>query len=91
MFDLINVAVTLNKLTFMLYKQVLRQLGADNLDAEDEDHETAVMVASYNGDIRSVKALHLIKADLNARTKAGTAIHRAVEAGYQDVLKVTCR
>ena len=69
----------------------MHQLGAENLDAVCEDGETAVMAASYNGDIESVKVLHAIKADLNVRTQAGTAIHRAVDCGNPEMLKVARR
>ena len=69
----------------------MHQLGAGNLDALCEDDETAVMAASYNGDIESVEALHAMKADLNVRTQAGTAIHRAVDVGDTEMLKVARR
>ena len=69
----------------------MHQLGAENLDALCEDDETAVMAASYNGDIESVKALHAMKADLDVCTKAGTAIHRAVDGGHPEMLKVARR
>ena len=69
----------------------MHQLGADNLDALCQDDETAVMAASYNGDIESVEALHAMKADLNVRSSAGTAIHRAVDGGFPDMIKVARR
>jgi len=67
--------------------KTLHALGATNLDAIDEDDETAVMRASYKGDIESVKALHAIKADLNLCTKAGTAMHRAVDGCKVEMIK----
>ena len=74
-----------------LSQQTLHELGANNLDAVDEDDETAVMRASYKGDIESVEALHSIKADLNVCTTAGTAMHRAVDGGKVGMIKVLPR
>ena len=63
-------------------------LGANNVDAVDEDGDTAAMVASYKGDIESVKVLHEIKADLSVCGSFGTVMHRAVDAGHPEMLKV---
>ena len=61
------------------------------MNAVNPDGDTAAMVASYMGDIESVDVLHELKADLNVRTKAGTAIYRAALAGQTKMLKVISR
>ena len=73
-----------------LSQQLLHALGGSKkMNAVDKDGITAVMEACRLGDIKSVRALHGIKADLNVCTKAGTAMHRAALAGQTDMLKVT--
>ena len=69
-------------------QQILHQLGANNLDAQDEDGHTALMVATTAGNVESVKVLVAIKADINVCTKAGTVMHDAVEGGHRELLKV---
>ena len=72
-------------------QQILHDLGATNLDAEDEDGHTAMMIASTAGNIGSLKVLLAIKANLNICTRAGTVMHHAVEGGHPKLLKVTLR
>ena len=60
-----------------------------NLDAMDEDGDTALAVASGDGNIGMVKLLHEAKADLNVRGWLGTALHGAVAKGHTQMLKVT--
>ena len=72
-------------------QQILHKLGANNLDAIDGDEETALMAASHKGDVESVKALYEMKADVNICTKAGTAMHRAVDGGHVAMIKVLPR
>ena len=59
------------------------------MDAMDEDGDTALAVASGDGNIGMVKLLHEAKADLNVCGRYGTALHRAVKNGHTEVLKVT--
>ena len=65
------------------------ELGADNLDAMDEDGQTVLLGASQKGDIESIKMLHEIKADLNLCGEGGTAMHHAAFANQTETLKVT--
>ena len=66
-------------------------MGAVNVDAVDEDGDTALMLASLGGHLDSVKYLYEIKADVNIRGKFGTAMHRAALGGHTEILKVTLR
>ena len=63
-------------------------LGVGNLDAMDEDGETAVILASVKHNIEMVKLLHEAKADLNACGRYGTALHCAVDHDHTEILKV---
>ena len=72
-------------------QQFLHELGAKNVNAVNPDGDTALMVASYMGDIECVDVLHELKANLNVCTKAGTAIYRAALAGKTRMLKVIPR
>ena len=69
--------------------QTLHELGAD-VDAMDENGYTAMMGASFKGDIDMVKLLHQLKADLDVCSQAGIAMHLAVEGGHVDMIKVSC-
>ena len=70
----------------------MHDLGAGNVDAVTEDGLTALMMASQQGHVDSVKYLHEIEADLRICSgKAGTAMHRAAYNGHTDILKVTLR
>ena len=66
-------------------------MGAVNVDAVDEDGDTALMLASRWGKTDTVQYLHEIKADVNIRGKFGTAMHRAARGGHTETLKVTLR
>ena len=62
------------------------------MDAVDEDGFTALMIASQEGHLDSVKYLLEIKADINiCSSKFGTAMHRAACNGHPEILKVTLR
>ena len=69
-------------------QQELIGLGAGNLDALDNDGETALILASRERNMEMVKFLHEAKADLNAYGRYGTALHRAVKNGHTEMLKV---
>ena len=70
----------------------MHDLGAANVDAVDENGCTALMAASANGHVNSVKYLHEMKADLHVCSgKCGTAIHSAALTGHTEILKVTLR
>ena len=69
-------------------QQELIGLGAGNLDALDNDGETALILASRERNMEMVKFLHEAKADLNAYGRYGTALHRAVQNGHTEMLKV---
>ena len=64
------------------------ELGAVNLDALDKDGETALILASANGNIEMVTLLHEANADLNACGRYGTALHCAVDYDHTEMLKV---
>ena len=67
----------------------MHDLGAANVDAVNEDGCTALMYASANGHVDSVKYLHEMKADLHiCSRKFGTAMHRAALTGHTEILKV---
>ena len=66
-------------------------MGAANVDAVDEDGETALMLASLGGHLDSVQYLYERKADVNVCGKFGTAMHRAASGGHTEILKVTLR
>ena len=67
-------------------------MGAANVDAVDEDGDTALMLAIENGHVDSVQYLYKIKADLSICSgKFGTAMHRAASGGHTEILKVTLR
>ena len=70
-------------------QQTLHELGADCLDAVDKHDTTALMVASREGHVESVKLLHAMKADVNICGELGTAMHWAVVGGHTEMLKVT--
>ena len=67
---------------------MLIELGAGNLDALNGDGDTALVLASVKGNIEMVKLLHEAKADLNTCGHYGTALHRAVQNGRTEMLKV---
>ena len=65
-------------------------MGAVNVDAVDEDGDTALMLASYMGRLDSVQYLYAIKADLSICSPyEGTAMHHAARRGHTQILKVT--
>ena len=65
-------------------------MGAVNVDAVDEDGNTALLLAGLNGHLGSAKYLYEIKADLSICSgKFGTAMHRAAVSGHTEILKVT--
>ena len=66
-------------------------MGAVNVDAVDEDGDTALMLASRSGKTDSVQYLYEIKADVNICGKFGTAMHGAASGGHTEILKVTLR
>ena len=74
-----------------IVQQILHDLGAENLDAVDEDGQTVLIAASQNGDIDSVIALNEIKADLNLCCIGGTAMHHAAFADQTETLEVKRR
>ena len=69
-------------------RQDLIEMGTD-LDAVDEDGDTALMVASAKGNVEMVKLLHEAKTDLSVCGRYGTALHHAVINDHTEVLKVT--
>ena len=70
---------------------MLHDMGAANVDAVDENGDTALMVACMEGHVDSMKYLCVIKADLSVRGKFGTALNRAASGGHTEILKVTLR
>ena len=84
---LMNVAI-LRSCNINVVQQALHELGAENVDAVDKNDCTALMIASQNGHIESVKYLHEIKADLKVCGAFGTAMHRAALGGHTEMLKV---
>ena len=72
-------------------EQVLHDLGVD-LDVQNNNGQTAVLLAIAMSDVESVKLLHEMKADLTVRDKDGsTAVHIAALSGHTEVLKVMSR
>lgn len=69
--------------------QTLLKLGADNLNAVDKNGNTAMMSASFKGNMEIVKLLHGAKANLNQCSQAGTVMHSAAEGGHMTMLEVT--
>ena len=62
------------------------------MDAVDGDNCTALMVASEEGQLVSVRYLLEIKSDVNfCSGEFGTAMHRAAYGGHTEILKVTLR
>ena len=62
------------------------------MDAVDEDNFTALMTASQEGHLDSVRYLLEIKADVNICSgEFGTAMHCAAKNGHAEILKVTLR
>ena len=66
-------------------------MGTGNVDAVNENGDTALMRASLYGHLDSVKYLCEIKADVNICGKSGTAMHRAASGGHFEILKVIGR
>ena len=66
-------------------------MGAANVDAVNEYDETALVLASENGHLDSVRYLYEIKADVNICGIFGTAMHCAASDGHTEILKVTLR
>ena len=67
-------------------------MGGADADAVDEENFTALMWASQEGHLDSVRYLLEIKADVNICSgKFGTAMHRAASGGHTEILKVTLR
>ena len=89
--DLRLTKPTLLLTNMIIVHQVLHELGATNVDAVDSDCDTACMAASYKGDAGSLKVLHEIRADLDVCGSFGTALHRAVDAGHCEMIKVMLR
>ena len=62
------------------------------MDAVKEDNYTALMTASQEGHLDSVRYLLEIKADVNICSgKFGTAMHCAARNDHTEILKVTPR
>ena len=61
------------------------------MDAVDKDGRTALMRASWNGHVESVKLLHAMKADVTICGDFGTAMHDAARGGHTEMLKVMSR
>ena len=73
-------------------QQTLHEVGGADVDAVTEENFTALMVASAEGHLDSVRYLLEIKADVNICSgKFGTAMHRAARNGHTEILKVTLR
>ena len=67
-------------------------MGGADLDAVAEDNFTALMWASQEGHLDSVRCLLEIKSDVNyCSGKFGTAMHHAAAFGHTEILKVTLR
>ena len=89
--DLRLTKPTLLLTNMIIVHQTLHELGATNVDSVDQDNDTPCMLACYNGDVESLKVLHAIKADLDFCGSFGTALHRAVDAGHCEMIKVMLR
>ena len=64
-------------------------MGAVNVDAVDQDGDTALILASRSGNTDSVQYLCEIKADVNICGASGTVMHHAALDGHTKILKVT--
>ena len=73
---------------YVNHVQVLSELGAD-LDVLDKHGKTALMDASRNGHVDTVRFLHEAKADLNVCGDYGTAVHYAALRGHKETIQVT--
>lgn len=68
---------------------MLLELGGVNLNAVNQDDNTALMVASSDGKIEMAQMLHEAKADFNVCGCDSTALHSAAINGHTEMLKVT--
>ena len=70
--------------------EVLRTLlsGADTSSKFGEDEETPLHVACWKGHLDAVRALLLVKADVEARDKDGwTPLHYACHEGHIEIVQ----
>ena len=88
MTDLINLCKTPDVTLSEVLDCILKNKDTKNyINAKNNDGETALMWASYNGHLEVVKLLVTLGADVNAKDKNGnTALMWAIYNGHSEVV-----